>query len=230
MDVIFQDCTTKGCDSVYTWNLLMTRALKPWFSNPEMTDDVLRVLEFMKTGKGLDGDRESVSKVTVTTVTDMCTVVENRRAMKTTLSLRRTTKGSSKGFDKAAYDQALLSIDFGKYDLPWKNAGGASCPSWVKLISGLFPTEADIDAGIVPKEAVERALQAADETSDEIRIRAVADADLADVEDFLGDDQSGDENPDGGAAAGAGAGAGAGATAGTSRSFNVTIFSLFNSN
>jgi hypothetical protein len=206
MDVIFADCVTKGCDSSYTWNLLMTRSLKPWFGNPEMTSDVLRVLDFMNTGKGLDGDKDSVAKVTTASVTEMCAVLENRRAMKTTLSLRR--QGKSKGFDKAAFEEALLKIDFGTYDFPWKSGGGASSPAWVKLIAALFPTDADIEAGIVPPNAVDRALQQAEDDSASIRARDQTGDDSASGVLEVSDDDIDADGAGGAGAGGGGAGAG----------------------
>lgn len=75
-------------------------------------------------------------------------------------------------------------------------------------MASLFPTEADINAGIVPKEAVERALAVAEEDSD--KIRKAGELDKLELEDDNPDEA--DDAPDvEGDAAGAGAGAGAGA-------------------
>jgi hypothetical protein len=186
MDIIFNDCKVNGVDSPFTWAVLMQRTLVKWYANSELEVDVLRVMDFITTGKGLDGNKDTIAKVSSTTVGEFCVMLDNRRAMCTSLTMRKAT-ANKQTFSTVTFDRAIMSVNMGVFDLPWKNSGGASCTPWQELLIKVFPTAADAASGLIVDSAtLDHVIDNAAKTSDEIR-RQIAMQEDQDVDGFDGD-------------------------------------------
>jgi hypothetical protein len=195
MDIIFRDCKVNGTASPFTWVVLMQRTLVKWYSNTELVDDVLRVMDFILTGKGLDGaNADTVAKVSSTTVGEFCVILDNRRSMCTSLTMRKAN-ANKRLFSQDVFDRAMMSVQMGVFDLPWKNSGGATCTPWQELLVKVFPTASDAAAGLITDgDTLDAVIHDAGKTSDEIRRQLAHSQDLTGFDD-VGADGGGSAYP-----------------------------------